>query len=648
MKFVKFIFFVALLFSNLMANESPNIKDSKNYKNSIEYLIEFIIKTNHYLHELETLQLSDIKKDKCEADYIESLQNLSIDSMSIKAKKSVTKGDLQDTKEYVLESIPLHIINNKKPILFDITKNMQEIKRTQSQINEAEILHDDYVRLLNYVNLNSLKAKKSFYTSLIKLRRQLDFFSTQSKVEEILSPVTKELKGLATSFELPKTLNQTQKDSINSHISEYLNELATYTEITSYLELKSAELLPQNTLLNITMHWILEEVANFIPIDYSNMMIAKIIVSCVIFLILWAFRKLIAAIVIYLMDFIVHISKQDKELHARIQKGILKPISLLLLAWSVNVSIGILYYPSVEPEAIEKWFDIFYVVNVAWLFIAIIKSYGAAIIGGLAQKSDGFRREIINLIIKILYSVVGIIALLAVLHKMGFNVSAIIASLGLGGLAVALAVKDMLANFFASVMLLLDNSFSQGDWIVCGNVEGTVVEIGLRKTTIRTFDNALLFVPNSELAGKSIRNWSRRKKGRRILMQVGLTYDATPESLRACVEKVTEMLKNHPEIAINATPAIDNLSRGLSVRKDIISLNDFLGYKSDMYIRINKLNDSSIDMLVDCFTKSVSKADFLRVQEDVILRIMDIVKECGLSFAFPSQSVYVENLPPIK
>ncbi|WP_042961017.1 mechanosensitive ion channel family protein, partial [Helicobacter pylori] len=70
-------------------------------------------------------------------------------------------------------------------------------------------------------------------------------------------------------------------------------------------------------------------------------------------------------------------------------------------------------------------------------------------------------------------------------------------------------VKDVLANFFASVILLLDNSFSQGDWIVCGEVEGTGVEMGLRRTTIRAFDNALLSVPNSELAGKPIRNWSR-------------------------------------------------------------------------------------------------------------------------------------------
>ena len=132
-------------------------------------------------------------------------------------------------------------------------------------------------------------------------------------------------------------------------------------------------------------------------------------------------------------------------------------------------------------------------------------------------------------------------------------------------------------------------------------------------------------------------------------MSVGITYDATPESLRICVSKIKEMLLNHAEI--NTSSCSEQVLREanqVSLRKDIISVTDFLGYKSSLYVHVEKLDDSSINILVDCFSKSVGKADFLRIQEDVILKIMDIVKECGLSFAFPSQSVYVENLPPLK
>ncbi|WP_141090901.1 mechanosensitive ion channel family protein, partial [Campylobacter concisus] len=142
-------------------------------------------------------------------------------------------------------------------------------------------------------------------------------------------------------------------------------------------------------------------------------------------------------------------------------------------------------------------FSIIYIVAFSWLVLTILNGYGIAIIDKIAQKSK--RKEVINLALKVIYVIVLIITLLLILQKLGFDISALIASLGIGGLAVAFAAKDIIANFFASVMMLFDNSFSQGDWIVCGDIEGTVVEIGFRKTTVRSFDNALIFVPNSKL-----------------------------------------------------------------------------------------------------------------------------------------------------
>lgn len=108
--------------------------------------------------------------------------------------------------------------------------------------------------------------------------------------------------------------------------------------------------------------------------------------------------------------------------------------------------------------------------------------------------------------------------------------------MGIGGLAVALAAKDIIANFFASILLLFDNSFNQGDWVEVSDIEGTVVETGLRKTTIRTFDNCLVFLPNSTIMGANIKNWSKRRMGRHVRMYLGVGYDATPEKLEQCVK----------------------------------------------------------------------------------------------------------------
>ncbi|RDU65815.1 hypothetical protein CQA53_05850 [Helicobacter didelphidarum] len=638
-------------------------KNGADFEESFDFIIDSLIKVNWLLRFVKEQDLSTItiESDKGLTDNTIEDTNQTIDSHTqninhesipnIANLKYLDVEELKETKNIMLQSLPVHIINNKKPIVFNAANNVTEYKKQEIVFNESNILHNDFLAMRTNLIMQDLNAQKIFFTTIDLLRKQLDFFSEQTKAKDILNPAIIKLKELPNKFDIAQSLPNKQQKILKEQENRYLNTLASYIEILSYLELKSVELVPQNTIWNLTVQWILDEVASIIPINYSNLIVAKIIVSILLFLILWVWRKLIAKVIMYFMDFIVHISKQDKNLHTQIQKQILKPISLWLLAWSINVSIEILYYPTLEPERIANWFSIFYVINIAWLFIVIVKSYGVALIDSIAQKSnDGFRREIINLILKIFYSIIIIITILIILKKLGFNVSAIIASLGLGGLAVALAIKDILANFFASVMLLLDDSFSQGDWITSGNIEGSIVEIGLRRTTIRTVDNALLFVPNYELTGKAIKNWNRRKEGRRIKISVGVTYDATPEKLQLCVNKITEMLKNHPEIATetNRSAILDEADHRLALRQNIISIDDFLGYKNSMYVCVESLADSSINILIDCFSKSVGKADFLRVQENIIFKIMDIVKECELSFAFPSQSVYVENLPPFK
>ena len=231
-----------------------------------------------------------------------------------------------------------------------------------------------------------------------------------------------------------------------------------------------------------------------------------------------------------------------------------------------------------------------------------------------------------------------------ILSRLGFNVSAIIASLGIGGLAIALATKDILANFFASVMMLFDNSFSQGDSIVCGDIEGVVVEVGLRKTTVRTADNALIFVPNSKLASDPIRNWTRRRLGRLIKLTVGLEYKASSAQVKKCAEEIKSMLLNHPDIAKPSDLGSNDIQSSLRLRQNIVSIDDLIGYKSNLLVSVDSLSSSSIDILVYCFSKTIVWAEYLEVKEDVILKIMNIVESNGLSFAFPSQSLYIENL----
>ena len=165
-------------------------------------------------------------------------------------------------------------------------------------------------------------------------------------------------------------------------------------------------------------------------------------------------------------------------------------------------------------------------------------------------------KEMIAFILKIIKIILVLLVILFLFTQLGIDIKAIAASLGVGGIAIALASKDTLANFFGSLNIMTDNSFSQGDWIRTSEIEGTVVDIRMRTTRIRTFDNAMITVPNSQLANTHIMNWSKRKIGRRIKMSVGITYESKMEDIVKLKDAIYEMLNTHPDIATNKTAAL--------------------------------------------------------------------------------------------
>lgn len=431
-------------------------------------------------------------------------------------------------------------------------------------------------------------------------------------------------------FALASELESTQT-------SQVLNTDTTYNP----LQIKAFDSAIKHSLVLLEVAFINAKIES-----YASPLILRVILSLIAFGFLWLFRRILTRLVMWLISLSFHLAKQDKDAQSKIQREIIKPVSLFLFLLSLDISINILYYPSLSPKELEKWFSVGYVINFGWFIIIALRGYAAVFISTITQKNttQHFRKEVLNLLLKIAYFFIVIIMLLWILKILGFNISAIIASLGLGGLAVALAVKDMLANFFASVMLLFDNSFSQGDRIECGGVDGVVVEMGLRRTTIRTSDNALVLIPNSELANKSIINWSRRKAGRLIKLNIGLTYSTSREQVCECAKVIKNMLLEHPKIAKDSDEK-EGLDFSISFKQDIISVDDYLGYKGSVYVVLNELSDSSIDILVYCFSKAISYGEFLLTKEEILLEIMHIVESMGLSFAFPSQSVYIEQVP---
>lgn len=205
-----------------------------------------------------------------------------------------------------------------------------------------------------------------------------------------------------------------------------------------------------------------------------------------------------------------------------------------------------------------------------------------------------------------------------ILEVWGIQVGPLIAGLGLFGVAVALGAQDLFKNLIAGLFILGEKRFNIGDWVLInGVVEGTVESIGFRTTTIRRFDKAPVYVPNTKLADHAVINFSRMTY-RRIKWVIGLEYNSSEKQLRAIRQAIETYLAENDAFA----------------RPEDTST----------FIRIDHFADSSINLLLYCFTKTTDWLEWLAIKEELLLTIKGIVEEQGAGFAFPSQSIYIEQM----
>jgi MscS family membrane protein len=315
-----------------------------------------------------------------------------------------------------------------------------------------------------------------------------------------------------------------------------------------------------------------------------------------------------------------------------------EPLSFLVKLFGVNLAISILYYPNDIGGLVDTIIYIAYVIGFARFFIIFFDIlFDAYFVSRYKRKNRAFRKELVNLIKQVIKAITIIVAFLLILRALGVDITGFVASLGLGGLMIAMASKDTVSNFFGSLKIIFDESFSQGDWIKVGDVEGTVVELGFISTKIRTFDNALISLPNAKLANEAVKNYNRRKVGRRVKMLIGVTYDAKRENLLKAVQEIKSMLQNHPDIATK------NEMSQIGRRKSLIESSDLQGVKSTLLVNVDSFGDSSINILVYAFSKTTNWKNWLEVKEDVMMKIWKILEENDLEMAFPTQTVHLKG-----
>ncbi|MFO8012642.1 MAG: mechanosensitive ion channel family protein [Phycisphaerae bacterium] len=297
-------------------------------------------------------------------------------------------------------------------------------------------------------------------------------------------------------------------------------------------------------------------------------------------------------------------------------QAVSKPLGWLLLLAGVALAVWVLRLPT-EPTNVKRFafgvLKVLLVADLLWFlfrFVDVIAIYLAHLAGRTDSSLDD---QLVPLVRKALKVTVALLMGVWVVQLLGYSITSLLAGLGVGGLAVALALQDTLANFFGSVFIFMDRPFMVGDMVEIEGTQGTVEQIGFRSTRIRTWPATLVSIPNKTVASTKIDNWSKMPK-RRVFQTVGVTYETSADQMQEAVAAIRAILENDD-----------------GVDQDYI------------VVRFTEFGASSLDILVYYFTRSVAYDEHLATKERVNLAIMRALRGMGLSIAFPTQTVYFEG-----
>ena len=510
-----------------------------------------------------------------------------------------------------------------------LTRNMQR-GYTTAVLRDKALLHEYMIKdqmrnILNDVLRNTDNKSKAFYEDKVD-EILLKYFSKYKPLDKAVYQVLKNNKKKSNIIEeIRKSIERNRLlEAVSGTFSTELVENRLHIYRTA--RLSEVKLFAYANKVNQSA---LGQKLNpyLVPLNLDS---SKLTVVIIVILFILLVQKIIS-LMMYIILKRYQIKEEDKDY---INSHLVKLFNLIVTLFIIQVILVVFLGFDTESILISKVFAVLYIILFTFL---IYRGSNFLVHMRLAQMQSNkyLKKEVINLIIKSSNILIITIAFILILYILGVDLTAVLSGLGIGGFAVAFAAKDSIANIFGSISILAGDLFQQGDWIEIDNMDGTVVEIGLRATTIRTFDNALISIPNFKLVNDGIKNWSRRSVGRRIKMKIGVTYESDFDNIRKAVEDIRTMLKEHPGIA-NERTTFQSYYR----QAKIISAEDFKGVKRTTLVYMDEFADSSINILIYCFSRSVVWQEWLSVKEDVMYKIAEILKKYDLDFAYPALTIH--------
>jgi len=288
-----------------------------------------------------------------------------------------------------------------------------------------------------------------------------------------------------------------------------------------------------------------------------------------------------------------------------------RPLWLVLGVLAHGVLVSYLRIPVLQRHRYQQVAGVVAVVGFNWLLWRILREVLRSVRQRAVLSGRMGTESLMILGERMLKVAIVVLAIFTVMGTLGFNLTTLLAGVGIGGLAIAFAAQKTLENLFGGVSVLSDEVIRVGDFCRFGDKVGTVEDISLRSTRVRTNERTQLSIPNGSLATMTLENFSRRDK---ILLntKIGLRYETTPDQMRYVLVQIRRLLYEHPKVETQG------------------ARNRFISF-----------DESALSMEIFCYVLTQDFSEFLTIKEDILLRIMDIVDAAGTSVAFPSQTVYL-------
>lgn len=350
-------------------------------------------------------------------------------------------------------------------------------------------------------------------------------------------------------------------------------------------------------------------------VDFWNRLTSIEIVDIIIAIGIIVFFRIFSATFSYMIIRIFKIkSKKAKEIK---ESAFFKPLKVFFIILGIYLAIVFLKAPlQINNQVIDIVTKTFKIISVIEFAVGLANSFTAKTILGkklrksLSQKMDDTVFEFVLKITRVFIYVIAIFLVLAILE---INLTGLIAGLGLGGVIITLAAQDTAKNLFGGLVIFIDKPFVVGDWIEMDKYEGTIEDITFRTTRIRTFENALVNIPNAIIADASVTNWSKMEK-RRYKTNLCVELDTPLEKLELLKTRIEKMLQERESV-----------------------------FDDSIIVRFDQITDNGINILIYTYTNSVDYASYLKEVEDINMKIMKILNEEHIELAYDTKTVYVKN-----